>query len=341
MSELIAQSIGFRYEDRDVIEAVDLCVRPNRTTILVGPSGSGKTTLLNLLAGLLRPTRGVVALRDRTGSLSPVQRASAQVMFGVVFQDGALWEHLTVAQHLKLVSSAAPVTRSIRRARIEQRLEQMRLRDLRQRLPSQLSGGQRQRLALARALVNDPNFLLLDEPLAHLDGESRSDVFDLLRDTLHRTGAGVLMTTHNTQDALRLADDVAILEDGRILQSGAIEYVYRHPVNIMAGRALGPISQVVGEWHAGAIRSNGRIILHDVPAEQHVPPLLLRPDQMRFVTEADGQAIVRKCEFVGAAYYLTVHIASTHLIVQHPIALATDTEGRVHLIGHGRLHGTA
>ena len=212
MSELIAQSIGFRYEDRDVIEAVDLCVRPNRTTILVGPSGSGKTTLLNLLAGLLRPTRGVVALRDRTGSLSPVQRASAQVMFGVVFQDGALWEHLTVAQHLKLVSSAAPVTRSIRRARIEQRLEQMRLRDLRQRLPSQLSGGQRQRLALARALVNDPNFLLLDEPLAHLDGESRSDVFDLLRDTLHRTGAGVLMTTHNTQDALRLADDVAILE---------------------------------------------------------------------------------------------------------------------------------
>ncbi len=331
---LTCRDVGFAYGDRPVLREVRLEITPGRVSVLVGPSGSGKTTLLWILAGLLRPTTGRVVLGepgDQAGTARPFDPRRERL--GMVFQTPALWDHLTVEQHLDLVSASSGLGRPERRRRADRMLERMRLASLRGRRPANLSGGERQRLAVARALANEPDWLLLDEPLAHLDGPGRAEVFGLLRDALADTQAGVLLATHNTTEALRLADDVIVLLDGAVAQAGDAEKVYRRPVNLAVAQALGPAGELQGDAAGGVLTCDGTAILEGLPPNlAGRQRLILRPEDVTFQADPAGSSRVVRCERVGGVCHLLVEVAAARLWVQHPEACRDGTTGRLALV---------
>jgi len=279
MNGLSCQGVWFR----NVLKGIDLSLRPGRVCALLGPSGTGKTTLLWVLAGLWQANRGKVF---RDGG-----------RIGMVFQQPGLWDHLTVEQHLKLVG-ASPSLR-------EQVMAQMNLLELRRRKPGSMSGGERQRLSIARALAVQPDWLLLDEPMAHLDGPARSDLFELLRNVLVQTRAGVIMATHHAHEALSLADESAVMLDGRIVQQGDARQVYRHPVSLEA-------AQITGE----ASLFQGRVV---------------RPEQLRFIPADTGPAIIRRCDFLGHGYRLLAQIDHETVTIRSDQCFTTGTHGIVQI----------
>ncbi len=203
----------FSYQDRPVLRGLTLCVQPGRTTLLLGDNGSGKTTAMWLLAGLLQPFAGSIVLCDDPGTASTHRPARFPLVgLGIVFQQPALWEHLTVAGHLELVLKGRGLGVADRRGRISDTLERLGLADLARRRASRLSGGQRQRLAIARALVIGPSWLLLDEPLSHLDAQGQQVLLDLLaRPASERPG--ILLTAHDDRLARFAADVITLRQE--------------------------------------------------------------------------------------------------------------------------------
>jgi len=205
-------------------------LNPPIVTVLFGPSGSGKTTILRALAGLERSANCAIHfgretwVDDKTGVFIPPQRRR----IGFLFQDYALFSHLTVAGNVRygLIGLSA----NEQRLRISELLERFQLQDLSSRYPHQLSGGQRQRVALARTLAPQPRLLLLDEPLSALDGPTREALRGELRNLLSSLSIPVLLVTHDRVGALALGDQVAIVNEGRIVQHVSIEEVFRRPL---------------------------------------------------------------------------------------------------------------
>ena len=335
---LVGMDLAFDYGDRPVLRGVRVAVAPGRVTVLVGPSGTGKTTLLWILAGLARPASGRVVTCERPDGLgetaAPFDPGRARL--GMVFQTPALWDHLTVEQHLDLVLAGKVADRAERRRRTDRMLEAMRLAGLRGRLPGRLSGGERQRVAMARALVVEPEWLLLDEPLAHLDGPARIEVFDLLRDVLAETRAGVLLATHSTAEALRLADEVVVLLDGTVAQSGPADEVYRRPVSLAVARTLGPASELCGEAGGGALACAGEAVLEGLPPALAGPQrLILRPEDVAFRADPAGPARVIRCERAAGGYHLCVQVAGERLWVRDGQPREAGATGRLVLVRRG------
>jgi len=334
---LTCLDVGFAYGGRSVLRGVRMAAAAGRVTVLVGPSGTGKTTLLWILAGLLRPTTGrVVLAADATSPDAAPPFESGRARIGMVFQTPALWDHLTVRRHLDLVLAGSNLGQTERRRRVDRLLDQMGLASLAERRPGRMSGGERQRLAIARALVGGPEWLLLDEPLAHLDGPTRADVFDLLRGALAETRAGVVLATHNTDEAVRLADDVVVLLDGSVAQVGQTEQVYRRPVSLAAARALGPASEISGEARGGVLARDGTVILKGLAPERSGPQrLILRPEDLEFRPDPAGAARVARCERVGGAYHLGVEVAGASVWVRHAEGCPVGTTGHLALVRRG------
>jgi molybdate transport system ATP-binding protein len=203
---------------------------PPNVTVLFGPSGSGKTTILRALAGLERSANSVVRFGPETwvdaknGVFIPPQRRR----IGFLFQDYALFSHLTVGQNIRY--GLRGLSASEQQCRTSELLERFQLQGLATRYPDQLSGGQKQRVALARTLAPRPRLLLLDEPLSALDGPTREALRAELRNLLSSLGIPVLLVTHDRVEALALGDQVAIVNEGRIVQHASIEEVFRRPL---------------------------------------------------------------------------------------------------------------
>jgi putative spermidine/putrescine transport system ATP-binding protein len=299
--------VSFGYNGVPALHECDVSVSPGRAVVLVGPSGAGKTTLLWLLAGLWEPDAGRVGVVQRDGEWHPVPAGQ----IGMVFQQPMLWEHLSVEQHLKLVLAGKDISRPKRRRQIEAVLSRMMLQPLRRRTPGQLSGGERQRLAIARAIVARPRWLLLDEPLAHLDGPARAGLLNLLREILRETYAGVILATHNATDALRLGEEVCVMLGRRIAQRGTGEEVYRRPVSADVASVLGPVSVLHGQAQDGSFWPNAGDghLLGNLDATLSGRVLgLLRPDDLRFHFEESGPVQVIEVEYIGNGYHLWVDI---------------------------------
>lgn len=208
----------------------------------------------------------------------------------------------------------------------------MRLDRLRRRRPGQLSGGEQRRLAIARAMVVEPQWLFLDEPLAHLDGPTRLDLFSLLRDVLADFQPGVLLATHNPSEALRVANRVVVLLDGRIVQQGPAEEVYRHPVSLAGARVLGPADDVAGEALDGVLRRDGLVLLANLPPSLRGPTrLIVRPEQLHFLPQPAGQAKIVRCEFAAGRYSLEVQIDHGCLTACSDRPVAPGTSGQLRL----------
>lgn len=234
---------------------VSLDVRPGELLALLGPSGSGKTTLLRLIAGLDFPEAGAIRFDGDDVTFA----AAAQRGVGFVFQQYALFRHMTVAQNisfgLDVRKRLLRPTPAVRKARVEELLKLVELDGLGGRRPAQLSGGQRQRVALARALAVEPRVLLLDEPFGALDATVRKSLRRELRRIHAATGVTTLFVTHDQDEALELADRVAVLNKGRIEQVGTPSEVYVAPASAFVAGFVGEANRFEGEVADGLFRS--------------------------------------------------------------------------------------
>jgi sulfate/thiosulfate transport system ATP-binding protein len=226
------------------VKDVSLLVETGKLVALVGPSGSGKTTLLRSIAGLEQPDpgSGSVLLHGRDVAAEPVGRRK----IGFVFQHYALFKHMTVAENVAFGLRVRPwrqrpSRREIRKT-VEELLDLVQLRGMQRRYPSQLSGGQRQRIALARALATKPGVLLLDEPFGALDAKVRRELRQWLRQLHHDVGITTIFVTHDQEEALEVADRVAVMNKGVIEQVGSPSEVYDHPASPFVQMFLGTVN---------------------------------------------------------------------------------------------------
>ncbi|GAA1938797.1 sulfate/molybdate ABC transporter ATP-binding protein [Nocardioides marmoribigeumensis] len=247
--------IAKRFGDFVALDDVSVAIPTGRLTALLGPSGGGKSTLLRIIAGLESADEGTVSIEGREATHLPPQKRNV----GFVFQHYAAFKHMTVAKNIafgleiRTHGGLRPPWASQKRAereRIDQRvaelLELVHLSQFGHRLPSQLSGGQRQRMALARALAVEPNVLLLDEPFGALDAKVRKELRDWLRrlhDEMHVT---TVFVTHDQEEALEVADEIVIINDGRVEQIGSPDDLYDAPANDFVMSFLGPVTELEG-----------------------------------------------------------------------------------------------
>lgn len=315
MSMLEVKDLQFAHGSNAILKAITFEHHAGKVLSALGPSGSGKTTLLWLLAGLLKPDGG---------RISYINESARPPRIGFVFQDGALWNHLSVEQHLDLVLRARRLNRQVRAARIGETLERTQLNAMSRRRPQQLSGGERQRLALARAMVIQPDLLFLDEPTSQLDGTSRDSLIALLEEQLRATRAAVILATHQVDLALRLSDQVAALLDGYVAQIAPPAEIYEHPVNLQVARLLGPASQIEEPARALIENMNG------------IAETIFRPHQTCFCRDAAGPWQVVSCHAAGPHHRLEVqatNTSSSRLLTTSPDRVQPGTRGRVRCIG--------
>ncbi len=221
--------------------AADFSLAPGGRLAVLGPNGSGKSTLIDALAGLLPLQRGEIRVAGRVLD-RPVARVFVPPQgrgFGVVFQGLCLFEHMSARDNVAYGPVARGLPRGRARAEAQAWLERLGIGELGDRLPAELSGGQAQRVALARAMITRPRLLLLDEPLAALDVHARSEARGLLRERLAEAGTSAVIVTHEVADAEVLADEVLVLEEGRVTARGAVAALRRAPPTRYVAQALG------------------------------------------------------------------------------------------------------
>ncbi|MAM74560.1 ABC transporter ATP-binding protein [uncultured Tistrella sp.] len=261
-------AVSFRYPSGGAgVSDIDLEIGDGELLAVIGPSGSGKTTLLRLLSGFVVPDRGRILIDGRDVARVPVKDRA----LGVVFQAYALFPHMTAAENVAYPLKLRGVSRTARMARASEALEKVGLGGFANRQPASLSGGQQQRVALARALVFGPRALLLDEPLSALDAGLRAGMRDEILRVQRAAGIATLFVTHDQEEALSMADRVAVLKDGRLLQVDTPRGLYERPVdatvagfvghaNLWPGRvaadglvetAIGPIRTATGGFAPG------------------------------------------------------------------------------------------
>lgn len=277
--------VGHRYGDRVAVDDVSIAVGAGEIVCLCGPSGCGKSTLLRIAAGLETLQRGTVRLGGAVvagpgRSLPPERRG-----VGLVFQDYALFPHLSVADNVQFGLRGVPGGE--RRSRSLAVLDQVGMVAYADAFPHQLSGGQQQRAALARALAPNPAVLLLDEPFSGLDARLREQVRDETLQVLKRNGAATLLVTHDSEEAMFLADRIALMRGGKVVQSGAPSDLYSRPMDGFAAAFFGEVNALHG------VVSHGRVstALGEVPArhggdgtpiaEGTIVEVLVRPEALR------------------------------------------------------------
>ena len=243
MIRVVLENLVKRYDEVAVVDGASLEVRPGELSIVLGPSGAGKSTLARLIAGLEPLDDGEIYFDGRLVHDVPPQ--SRRV--GLVFQEDALWPHLTVAENVGYPLKVRGVARRDRRSQVADALSTARLDTLAGKRPDELSGLQRQRVALARALVLEPDLLILDEPLGRLEARVRGEFLDEIRRVVTEVETTTLILTSDAREALALADHLAVMDLGRIVQSGPPALVYNRPLDAFVARFLGPINLIQGQ----------------------------------------------------------------------------------------------
>ncbi|WP_193043424.1 ABC transporter ATP-binding protein [Mycolicibacterium baixiangningiae] len=340
---LETRGLAKSFHGATVLDHIDLDLAPGTLTAIVGSSGCGKTTLLRLIAGFENPDAGTIAIAGREVASASAAVPPHRRSVGYVAQDGALFPHLTVGQNIAYGLPGAARSAAVR-ARVSELLETVALDgDYASRRPHQLSGGQQQRVALARALAREPDLMLLDEPFSALDTGLRAATRKAVAGLLAQAGVTTLLVTHDQEEALSIADQVAVMRDGRFTQVGTPEQVYRRPADRFTAEFLGDCIALPCTVTAGvADTALGRIRV--AAAADGPATLLLRPEQLVATVvsdseQLDGVGTVVATEFLGHDVLLTIEPAagSDPIIVrQHSLdPPPVDAKVRIQVVGSG------
>ena len=338
-------------KQQTVLDDVSLTLNHGELLGLLGPSGCGKTTLLRIVAGFESISQGKVAIAGKTVCTEKESLAAEKRQTGMVFQDYALFPHLTVAENIAFGLKQSPKSGKNPRHlnlfpnlfsqqhspqinhRVGEVLELVGLKNFEQRYPHQLSGGQQQRVALARALAPQPALILLDEPLSNLDVQVRHRLRVEIRAILKAAGTSAIFVTHDREEALAIADKIAVMRQGKIEQVDTPEAVYFHPetrfvaefvsqANFLPATRQGQLWQTeIGDVETTSVREG--VVEGD---------LMLRPEDIILIPDTDGAAVVGERQFLGREYYYGVETASGKKIyARMDVAQAINLGTRVRL----------
>jgi len=326
MANLTLSTVEKRFGNTQTIHGVDLQIGAGEFVVFVGPSGCGKSTLLRMIAGLETVSAGSVHIggRDVT-ALAPSQRKIA-----MVFQSYALYPHMTAEQNLSFGMRMRKLPQDEIRRRVARASEILQLEPYLQRKPGALSGGQCQRVAIGRALVQDPDVFLFDEPLSNLDAELRVKMRAEIADLHRRLGATMIYVTHDQTEAMTLADRIVVLRDGRIEQVGAPMALYTNPANQFVAGFIGSpkmnflqVARAGGQGEEVAVSLAGEGAAEDfslacerVPAAGAALTLGIRPEHIALDADAPLRAEVRAVEQLGHTSYVYCRLAGQELCVQ-------------------------
>ena len=318
---LVADGITRRFGDVVALDDLSLDVNEGEMVSLLGPSGCGKTTLLRVMAGFTRPDSGTIVIGGEIMNDVPPERRN----LGMVFQSYSLWPHMTVGRNVAFGLECRGVRKSLLAERVARALDLVELGAMADRYPRQLSGGQQQRVALARALVYEPSILLLDEPLSALDRKLRERMQRDLRALQQKLAITAIFVTHDQEEALILSDRIAVMSDGRIVQTGTPREVYEHPrshfVADFVGRANSfPATVASTDGDRVTIRTDSGLTLQGyspVPRSSgDRVNAVIRPEKIEIAEDGEGvQASVAEISYVGPITYLTCRLAGGDGIV--------------------------
>jgi iron(III) transport system ATP-binding protein len=320
---------NFQSGDHDVaaLGGIDLEIGKGEFFVLLGPSGSGKTTLLRSVAGLEKPDGGEISLDDKIvfSSSRRISEPPEARAIGMVFQSYAIWPHLTVAENIGLVLTHGRLrlNKSAAQERIRHALNMVQLDDFENRPARLLSGGQQQRVALARALAVNPALLLMDEPLSNLDARLREEVRANIKKLVSQLGITVLYVTHDQVEAMVLADRIAVMAHGEILQIGDPFELYRAPANSLVAEFFGSINWLRGRMlDGGRVESEIGTLVIAAPRQYEGNVILgVRPEDIKLAassveTENCLEGTVLATTFLGDQVTIDVKIKDKSLIVK-------------------------
>jgi len=311
------------------VDGASLCVERGEVVAILGPSGCGKTTLLRLIAGFERPDAGIVEVDGRTVAGPGAWTSPERRKIGMVFQDYALFPHLTVAAN---VGFGLP--RRVRPSRVPELLDIVGLDGLGGRYPHELSGGQQQRVALARALAPSPEVVLLDEPWSNVDPFLRESLRSEVTEIIRPLGITVVLVTHDREEAFSLADRIALMRDGTIVQEGTSEELYFEPASRWAAEFLGAGNVLVGQVVDGRVVTPiGRFSANGSPSAE-AAKVLVRPELLELEPDPAGSGEVVGREFRGHDVFYRVLLDGVELVSQRPSTEVVPLGARVSI----RLH---
>ncbi len=309
---LSVANVGKAYGSHVALDDVSLALAPGRITCLLGPSGCGKSTLLRLIAGLEEVGAGEIAMAGAILSGPGCHVPPEQRNIGLIFQDYALFPHLDVSDNVGF--GIAHLGKAERATRVAALLERFRLGHRAKAWPHTLSGGEQQRVAIARALARDPAVLLLDEPFSGLDGDLRAEVRRQVLDGLAETRAAVLVVTHDPEEAMLMADELALMRDGRVLQAGTPAECYARPASIEAARLLGPVSVVPARVKSGMAETPLGTLATELP--DGPARLMLRPEALALAGEG-APVTVTAARLGGGFSEVTVEAGGATATLRH------------------------
>ncbi len=297
---LVVRDLAKHFGDVEALRDVSFELGAHELLALVGPSGCGKSTLLRAIAGLQRPDAGTVVLDGATVDDDDVSVPPERRRIGLVFQEHALFPHLSVARNIAFgVGKGAHAD-----ARVASMLDIVGLSGFGERYPHELSGGERQRVALARALAPEPALMLLDEPFASLDPNLRARVRDDVVAILRSTGTPAVFVTHDQPEALAIGDRIAVMRGGRISQLGSPEAVFHQPVDSFVAAFMGdadfvPVAAARAEFGSDVVGGT-----------RDDTVVVLRPDDVTFAVDDRGSAVVVDAEFRGSTWNYRLKLSS-------------------------------
>ncbi|MDE1991175.1 MAG: ABC transporter ATP-binding protein [Rhizobiaceae bacterium] len=328
---LTCTNISKALDGKPVLKSLSLEVRPSEVVSLLGASGSGKTTLLRTIAGLISPDAGLITLGEKvlwsTHATTPPERRR----IGMVFQDYALWPHMTVEGNLTFALQSQRLTENEAKRRIDHALEVARLDHLRNRYPAALSGGQQQRVAIARCLASRPALMLFDEPLSNLDAALREDMRVEMMELVRSEGITVVYVTHDQAEAMAVTDRIAVMRDGMIAQYDTPQRIYEAPADAFVAGFIGGFSLL-----AGCV-SDGHFKLESI----ETPPLriccplqgngmlVVRPEDGRPSEEHPDSRLrgrVRSLAYQGRCWRLGLEIGAARVRLDWPVPVAVGSE---------------
>ena len=327
---LRCSAVHKRFDSTVALDGFDISRRDGALLALLGPSGCGKTTALRVMAGFERPNGGEVWVGDRKVAGGSTWVPPERRRIGMVFQDWALFPHLDVWHNVAFGLG------NREKERVEEVLRLVRLDGLETRMPHELSGGQQQRVALARALAPAPDVVLLDEPFSNLDATLRARVRAEVREVLHEAKATAIFVTHDQEEALSMADEMAVMARGRVLQVGSPHEVYGDPVSREVAALVGESNFLPATVRGGRAAT----AIGDLPAEGMADgeaELMLRPEAIRLEADRDGAGVIVRAEFYGHDQLVSARlgdgsVVDVRLLGPHP-DLVIDTPVAVSVVG--------
>ena len=326
---ICCHGVSKRFGAVRAVDETQLCVEPGEFVALLGPSGCGKTTLLRLIAGFEEPDAGEIEVAARPVAGNGLWVPPERRRVGMVFQDYALFPHLTVAENIGF-----GVPRRDRLARVREGLAVVGLEGYEARYPHELSGGQQQRVALARALAPEPELVLLDEPWSNIDPHLRSSMRDELAQILRAIGVTVLLVTHDREEAFSLADRIALMRNGAVVQEGTPEQVYLSPATRWAAEFVGAGNFLPGTLANGVVETPvGLFPAQNGNGETSVE-VLIRPELLELEPDPAGHGQVIAREFRGHDVFYRVLLDGVELVSQRPSNEIVPLGSRVHVRPH-------